>query len=55
MMGFILQLVFQVFVLGGQLISMQTGLGFAVMVDPSTKASVPLISQLFLMMVSLIF
>lgn len=55
LMGFVLQLVFQVFVLGGQLISMQAGLGFAVMVDPSSKASVPLISQFYLMMVTLVF
>lgn len=55
LMGFVLQLVFQIFVLGGQIISMQAGLGFAVMVDPSSKASVPLISQFYLMMVTLIF
>lgn len=55
LMGFVLQLVFQVFVLAGQMISMQAGLGFAVMVDPSTKASMPLISQMYLMMVTLIF
>ena len=55
LMGFILQLVFQVFVLGGQLIAMQSGLGFAVMVDPSSKASVPLVGQLYLMMITLIF
>lgn len=55
LMGFTLQLVFQVFVLGGQIISMQAGLGFAVMVDPSSKASVPLVSQFYLMMTTLIF
>ncbi|MBL7479035.1 flagellar biosynthetic protein FliR [Legionella bononiensis] len=55
LMGFVLQLVFQVFVLGGQIISMQAGLGFAIMVDPASKASVPLISQFYLMMMTLIF
>ena len=55
LMGFILQLVFQIFVLGGQIISMQAGLGFAVMVDPSSKASVPLVSQFYLMMTTMIF
>ena len=55
LMGFALQLVFQVFVLGGQIISMQAGLGFAVMVDPSSKASVPLIGQFYMMMTTLIF
>ncbi len=55
LMGFVMQLVFQVFILGGQVISMQAGLGFAVMVDPSSHASVPLVSQFYLMMVTLIF
>ena len=55
LMGFILQLAFQVFVIGGQIISMQAGMGFAVMVDPASKASVPLIGHLYLMMVTLIF
>lgn len=55
LMGFVLQLVFQVFVIGGQIISMQAGLGFAVMIDPASKASVPLISQLYLMMMTLVF
>ncbi|CAM3030963.1 flagellar biosynthetic protein FliR [Legionella worsleiensis] len=55
LMGFVLQLVFQVFVLGGQIISMQAGLGFAIMVDPASKASVPLISQFYQMMMVLIF
>lgn len=55
LMGFVLQLVFQVFVLGGQIVSMQAGLGFAIMVDPASKASVPLISQFYLMMMTLVF
>jgi flagellar biosynthetic protein FliR len=55
LMGFVLQMVFQIFVLGGQIISMQAGLGFAVMIDPASRASVPLVSQLFLMMTTLIF
>ncbi|MDP3269318.1 MAG: flagellar biosynthetic protein FliR [Legionella sp.] len=55
LMGFVLQLVFQVFILGGQIISMQAGLGFAIMVDPASKASVPLVSQFYLMMTTLVF
>ncbi|RUR08335.1 flagellar biosynthetic protein FliR [Legionella sp. km772] len=55
LMGFVLQLVFQVFVLVGQIISMQAGLGFAVMVDPMSSASVPLISQYYNLMVMLVF
>lgn len=55
LMGFVLQLAFQVFILGGQIIAMQTGLGFATMVDPASKASVPLISQFYMMLVTLMF
>lgn len=55
LMGFVLQLVFQVFILGGQVVAMQAGLGFATMVDPASKASVPLISQFYLMLVTLTF
>lgn len=55
LMGFVLQFAFQVFILGGQIISMQAGMGFAVMVDPASKASVPLIGQLYLIMITLIF
>lgn len=54
-MGFIIELVMQVFVVGGQLIAMQTGLGIATTVDPAQGASVVVISQWFLFMVSLVF
>ncbi len=55
LMGFIIQFVFQAFILGGQVIAMQAGLGFATLVDPASKASVPLVSQFYLMLVTLIF
>ncbi|KTD41625.1 flagellar biosynthetic protein FliR [Legionella parisiensis] len=55
LMGFVLQLVFQIFVLGGQIIAMQAGLSFAVMMDPASRASVPLVSQLYSIMMTLIF
>ncbi|MFT4059587.1 MAG: flagellar biosynthetic protein FliR [Legionella sp.] len=55
LMGFVLQLAFQVFILGGQIISMQAGMSFAVMVDPASKASVPLVGQLYLLMITLVF
>ncbi len=54
-MGFVLQLLFQVFVVGGQIVAMQNGLGFALMVDPVNGVSVASISQLYLMTVNLLF
>jgi flagellar biosynthetic protein FliR len=54
-MGFVIELVTQVYVIAGQLIAMQTGLGIAVTVDPAQGASVVVISQWFLFMVSLVF
>ncbi|MGM0481698.1 MAG: flagellar biosynthetic protein FliR [Pseudomonadota bacterium] len=45
----------QTFVLGGQIIAMQIGLGFASMVDPSNGQQVPVVAQFFLMLASLIF
>jgi flagellar biosynthetic protein FliR len=54
-MGFVLMLVFTSIVTGGQLIAMQMGLGFAAMVDPANGQQVPVLSQLYLMMVTLLF
>ncbi|GGY39719.1 flagellar biosynthetic protein FliR [Bacterioplanes sanyensis] len=54
-MGFVIELVTQIYVIAGQLIAMQTGLGIAVTVDPAQGASVVVISQWFLFMVSLVF
>jgi flagellar biosynthetic protein FliR len=55
LLGFVVELLMQVFVIAGQLIAMQTGLGIATTVDPSQGASVVVISQWFLFMVSLVF
>ena len=54
-MGFILQVVMQLFVLAGQFIAMKMGLGFASMNDPSNGVSVTVISQFYLMMATLLF
>ncbi|MCY0966030.1 flagellar biosynthetic protein FliR [Parathalassolituus penaei] len=54
-LGFVVELLNQVFVLAGQLIAMQTGLGIATTVDPSQGASVVVISQWLLFLVSLVF
>lgn len=54
-MGFALMLVFSAIVTGGQLIAMQMGLGFASMVDPQNGTQVPVLSQLYIIMTTLLF
>ena len=54
-MGFSLILLMQLFVVTGQFISMQMGLGFASMIDPSNGINVPVLSQIFLTAVTLMF
>ena len=54
-LGFIVEMLTQVYVIAGQLIAMQTGLGIATTVDPSQGASVVVISQWFSFLVSLVF
>lgn len=54
-MGFLVQLLFHVFVLGGQLIAMQNGLGFSTLMDPVNGINVTSISQLYLMSTNLLF
>jgi flagellar biosynthetic protein FliR len=54
-MGFIVQLIFDAIALGGQVISMSMGLGFAVFVDRQRGVNVPVLGQLFMMLGMLIF
>ena len=54
-MGFALQLVFSAVVIGGQVVALQMGLGFASMVDPSSGMQMPMISQLYMLAVILLF
>lgn len=54
-MGFSMQLVFNAVTTGGQIIAMQMGLGFASMVDPQNGMQVPVLSQLYLLLVTLLF
>ncbi len=54
-LGFATIVFFQLFVVAGQFIAMQMGLGFASMVDPTNGVTVTVLSQFFLMMVSLTF
>ena len=53
--GFTLQLLLEVFIIGGQMISNQMGLGFASMTDPANGASVVALSQFYLILVMLLF
>ncbi|MEX2257881.1 MAG: flagellar biosynthetic protein FliR [Woeseia sp.] len=54
-MGFVVQLIFDAITLGGQVISMSMGLGFAVFVDRQRGVNVPVLGQLFLMLGMLTF
>lgn len=54
-MAFIVVVLFQIFILAGQMIAMQMGLGFASMIDPSNGVLVAIVSQLYLMLTTLIF
>jgi flagellar biosynthetic protein FliR len=54
-MAFVIQLLFQVFIMAGQMIAMQMGLGFASMMDPANGINVAIISQFYLMMTTLVF
>ncbi len=55
LLGFLLQLFFHLFVIAGQMIAMQMGLGFASMVDPSNGVSVAVVSQFFVILTTLLF
>lgn len=54
-MGLILQMVFAAMVFGGHAISLSMGLGFSTMVDPQTGVNVPVLSQFFLIIATLLF
>jgi flagellar biosynthetic protein FliR len=54
-MGFIMQMVFSAFVIAGQSIAMAMGLGFASIIDPQNGVQVPVVSQAFLIMATLVF
>jgi flagellar biosynthetic protein FliR len=54
-MGFTLQMVFAALVFGGQTLAFSMGLGFASMIDPQNGVQVPVISQYFLILATLVF
>ncbi len=55
LLGFSLQLFFQAFVVAGQIVAVQMGMGFASMVDPINGVSSAVIGQFFTMLVTLMF
>ncbi|MBR9828779.1 MAG: flagellar type III secretion system protein FliR [Oceanospirillales bacterium] len=55
LLGFSANILLQSFVVGGQLMAMQMGLGFASMTDPANGVSVVIVAQIYLMLVMLLF
>jgi len=55
LLGFSVQLVFSAVIAGGQMIAMQMGLGFAVMVDPQNGSQAPVLSQFYVLMIILVY
>ena len=55
MIGFMTLMVLNTFTLAGQIIAMQTGLGFASLVDPASGMNVPAVGQFFLILSTLLF
>ena len=54
-LGFIVFAIMQIFILAGQTISMQMGLGFASMVDPVNGVNVAVLSQWYQVLVTLVY
>lgn len=53
--GFVLHLVFEAIVFGGQSVAYGMGLGFASMIDPQTGVQVPVIAQFYQILATLLF
>nr|WP_314875846.1 flagellar biosynthetic protein FliR [uncultured Pseudomonas sp.] len=53
--GFSMQLLFQAFVIAGQIVAIQMGMAFASMVDPVNGVNVAVVSQFMTMLVSILF
>ncbi len=54
-LGFSVQLLFQLFIVLGQTVAMQMGLGFSTMVDPANGINVAVLSQFFVMLTTVLF
>lgn len=53
--GFVMQVPFQAFITGGQIMAYQMGLGFALIVDPVTGVNIPSVSQFFYILMTFTF
>jgi len=53
--GFTTQLVFSAIIMAGQIIAMQMGLGFSLMVDPQNGTQAPVLSQFYIIFVLLVY
>lgn len=53
--GFTTQLVFSAIIMAGQIIAMQMGLGFSLMVDPQNGTQAPVLSQFYIIYVLLVY
>jgi len=53
--GFVTVLLIQTFVIAGQIIAMQTSLGFAAMADPSSGQTSPVIGQIYILLGTLVY
>ena len=54
-MGFIVQVLFAAAVIAGQSLAMTMGLGFAMSVDPQNGVQVPVLSQFYVILATLVF
>ncbi len=54
-MGFSLQLAFNIFVMAGHILAMQAGLGFSMMNSPQDGVQVTVVGQLYLMMATFLY
>ncbi|MDZ5601584.1 flagellar biosynthetic protein FliR [Pseudomonas sp. RP23018S] len=53
--GLALQMLFQAFVIAGQIVAVQMGMAFSSMVDPANGVNVTVVSQFMTMLVSILF
>jgi flagellar biosynthesis protein FliR len=54
-LGFVVQLLFNVFIVGGEAFAMQMGLGFASLVDTERGVQVPMVAQMYVIFTTLLF